>query len=169
VAAPAAIVVMGVSGCGKTTIASALARKLGRELAEADDFHSPANVEKMRSGVPLTDADREPWLEAIADWIDAARAAGRACIVACSALKRAYRARLARGHDDVRFVYLQGAFDTVSRRLAVRTGHYMPLALLQSQYDALEEPGGEENPIVVSVERPPDVIVEDVIATLARC
>ena len=161
-----AIIVMGVSGCGKTTVASTLARRLGHDFAEADAFHTPENVEKMRAGIPLADADRGPWLEAIADWIDAARANGKPCIVACSALKRAYRERLARGHDDVRFVYLQGAFDTVSRRMAVRTGHYMPLSLLQSQYDTLEEPGNEENPIVVSIERPPEVIVDDVIEKL---
>jgi len=165
--APHAIVVMGVSGSGKSTVASALARRLDREFAEADKFHSAGNIAKMSEGTPLTDEDREPWLDAIAHWIDAQRAKGRPCIVACSALKRAYRHRLSRGHDDVRFVYLQGSFDVVSKRLAVRTGHYMPLSLLQSQYDTLEEPGREEKPIIVSVERPPEVIVDDLVEMFA--
>lgn len=158
---------MGVSGSGKSTVASALARRLKREFAEADRFHSPGNIGKMSAGTPLTDTDREPWLDAIADWIDAQRANDRPCIVACSALKRAYRHRLSRGRSDVRFVYLQGTFETVSKRMAVRTGHYMPLSLLQSQYETLEEPGREENPVIVSVERPPEVIVDDLAQMFA--
>jgi len=164
---PHAIVVMGVSGSGKSTVAAALARRLDREFAEADKFHSAGNIAKMSAGTPLTDVDREPWLDAIAGWIDAHRIEGRRCIVACSALKRTYRERLARGHRDVRFVYLQGSFDVVSRRLAVRTGHYMPLSLLQSQYDTLEEPGLDERPVIVSVERPPEVIVDDLVEMFA--
>jgi gluconokinase len=157
---------MGVAGCGKSTVAATLARRLGWDLAEADAFHSSGNVEKMRSGIPLTDADRAPWLDAIAAWIAAARAQARPCIVACSALKRRYRERLSDGHDDVRFVYLQGAYETVAARLAGRSGHYMPLSLLKSQYDALEEPGTDENALVLSVEQPVEAIVEDVIADL---
>src|SRR4051794_2265939 len=115
------IVVMGVAGCGKTTVADRIAARLAWDHAEADDFHSQANVAKMTAGIPLTDADRWPWLDALADWIDARRAAGRHSVVACSALKRAYRERLARGHDDVRFVYLQGTYGTIANRLASRT------------------------------------------------
>ena len=162
-----AIVVMGVSGCGKSTVAARLAQRLGWEFAEADAFHSPANIEKMRSGTALTDEDRWPWLDAIAAWIGAARAQGRPCIVACSALKRRYRERLAAGHDDVRFVYLQGAYETVAARLASRSGHYMPLSLLQSQYDALEEPATDEKAIMVSIERPVEALVEELASTLS--
>lgn len=157
---------MGVSGCGKSTVAARLAQRLGWDFAEADAFHSAANVEKMRSGTALTDEDRRPWLDSIAAWIGAARAQGRSCIVACSALKRRYRERLADGHDDVRFVHLQGAYETVAARLAGRSGHYMPLSLLQSQYDALEEPGADESAIVVSIDFPIEAIVEKVIAEL---
>ena len=162
-----AIVVMGVSGCGKTTVASRLARRLQWDFVEADTFHPAANIEKMRAGVPLGDDDRWPWLDAIAAWIDAARAKGRPCIVACSALKRSYRERLAHGHSDVRFVYLRGAFETVAVRLADRSEHYMPLSLLQSQYQALEEPGADENPVVLSIESPVDSLVDEIVATLS--
>ena len=156
-----AIVVMGVSGCGKSTVAGRLAQRLGWDFAEADAFHTAANVEKMRSGIALTDEDRGPWLDAIAAWIATARAQGRPCIVACSALKRRYRERLAGGHGDVRFVYLKGDYDTVAARLAGRSGHYMPLALLQSQYDALEEPAADEKALVLSIERPVEALVEE--------
>jgi gluconokinase len=162
-----AVIVMGVSGCGKSTIAARLAQRLGWDFAEADTFHSPRNVEKMRSGIPLTDADRWPWLDAIAAWIGAARDEGRSCIVACSALKRRYRERLASGHGDLRFVYLRGDYGVVATRLAGRSGHYMPLSLLQSQYDALEEPGPEEDPIVASIADPVESIVDAVMRELA--
>jgi len=163
---PAVIVVMGVSGSGKTTVAEALARRLGSDFAEGDAFHPEANVAKMRAGIPLDDADREPWLDAIAAWIAQVRDSGKRCVVACSALKRAYRRRLAAGHDDVRFVYLQGDYDLVAGRLARRRGHYMPLALLRSQFDALEEPGREENPLVVPIDAPPEKIVATITTML---
>jgi gluconokinase len=163
--APFAIVVMGVSGCGKTTVASRLAQRLGWDFAEADAFHSAANVGKMQSGIPLTDADRWPWLDGIAAWIEGKRHEGRHCIVACSALKRAYRERLANGHDDVRFVYLRGAYETIAARMAGRSGHYMPLSLLQSQFDALEEPGADEGALILSIETPPQELVEAIAAT----
>ena len=162
-----AIVVMGVSGCGKTTVAVKLAERLHRDFAEADVFHSPANVDKMRAGIPLSDADRWPWLDAIADWIDAARAKGRPCVVTCSALKRAYRERLARGHDDIRFVHLRGDYDTIASRMSERSGHYMPASLLRSQFDALQEPGAEENPVILSIEERPEVLVEKLVATFS--
>ena len=161
------IVVMGVSGCGKTTIASRLAGRLGWPFAEADNFHSQANVAKMRSGIPLEDDDRWPWLDALAEWIDARRAEGRDCVVACSALKRAYRERLARGHDDLRFVYLRGDYDTISSRLAGRTGHYMPLALLKTQFDALEEPGDDEQPLILDIDEAPEAMVDTIILALS--
>ena len=157
---PAVIVVMGVSGSGKTTIAAALARRLGWQFAEGDAFHPAANVAKMGAGIPLDDADRWPWLDAIAAWIGRTRAEGKRCVVACSALKRAYRERLAGGRDDVRFVYLQGDYDVIAERLARRQGHYMPLTLLRSQFEALEEPGREENPLVIDVDAPPEAMLD---------
>jgi gluconokinase len=162
-----AIIVMGVSGCGKTTVASRLAQRLQRQFVEADTFHPAANVEKMRAGIPLSDEDRRPWLDAIAAWIAAARAKGSPCIVACSALKRSYRVRLARGCDDVRFVYLRGEFETIAARMAGRTGHYMPVSLLRSQFEALEEPGSDENPIVLSIDSPVDALLDELAATLS--
>ncbi|HET9577865.1 MAG TPA: gluconokinase [Usitatibacter sp.] len=164
--APSVIVVMGVSGSGKTTVAAALARRLGWEFAEGDAFHPAANVAKMRSGVALTDADRWPWLDAIAAWIRERRAAGARCVIACSALRRAYRERIAGGSGEVRFVYLKGPFELIAARIAARRGHYMPASLLRSQFDTLEEPGTDENPLVVSVERPADEIIEAIIAAL---
>ena len=158
---------MGVSGSGKTTVASALAHRLRWDLVEADTFHPAANIEKMRAGIALGDDDRWPWLDAIAAWIDGARKDGRRCIVACSALKRSYRERLARGHDDLRFVYLRGSYATVAARLSGRTGHYMPPSLLQSQFDTLEEPGPDEHPVVLSIETPADVLVCEIVAALA--
>jgi gluconokinase len=162
-----AVVVMGVAGCGKSTVAATLARRLGWEFAEADTFHSTANIEKMRSGIALTDEDRWPWLDAIAAWIETERARGQPCIVACSALKRRYRERLASGHDDVRFVYLQGDYETVAARLAGRSGHYMPLSLLRSQFEALEEPGVDEKALVLSIECPVEALVDEAAASLS--
>lgn len=156
-----AIVVMGVSGCGKTTVASALARRLGWDFVEADALHPPANVEKMRAGIALDDDDRWPWLDRIAARIEEGRRTGRPCVVACSALKRRYRERLAGGHRDVRFVFLKGDYETILPRLDGRTGHYMPASLLKSQFEALEEPGVEEA-LVLSVTRPAAEIVAEV-------
>ena len=163
---PSVIVVMGVSGSGKTTIAARLAERLGWQLAEADTFHSAANVAKMRGGTPLTDADRRPWLEAIAKWIDAARAAGRPGVVTCSALKRRYRDVIIGDRKDVRLVYLKGSYDLIAPRMATRSGHYMPVGLLQSQFDALEEPQADEKAIVVPSESRPEDIVEEIFRAL---
>ncbi len=163
---PSVLIVMGVSGSGKTTVAEKLAARLHWQFAEADSFHPAANVEKMRSGTPLTDADRAPWLEAIATWIDAMRSEGKRGVVTCSALKRAYRHRLVDGHGDVRFVYLQGTYDLIASRLAARTHEYMPTTLLRSQFDTLEEPGADENPLVLSITQPADEIVRQVVASL---
>jgi carbohydrate kinase (thermoresistant glucokinase family) len=163
VADPVAIVVMGVAGCGKSTIASLLAARLGWRFIEADAFHSASNVAKMSAGTPLTDEDRWPWLAAIAAHIADARATGRPCVVACSALRRIYRDRLSGRMRDVRFVYLRGSFETIAARLATRSGHYMPPSLLQSQFATLEEPTAEENALTLLAERPVEALVEDII------
>src|SRR6185503_5339497 len=145
-----AIVVMGVSGSGKTTVARLLAGRLGWRFAEADEFHSAANVAKMRGGVPLTDEDRAPWLAAIASYIDDAIASGKLAVVTCSALKRRYRDVIIGSRPGVALVYLKGDYDTIAKRIAARPHHYMPVSLLKSQFEALEEPAGPEGAIVVS-------------------
>ena len=163
---PAVLVIMGVSGSGKTTVSALLAGRLGWALADADSFHSAANMQKMQSGVALTDEDRGPWLHAIAAWIDATRRAARHGIVACSALKRRYRDVLLVGRPDVRLVYLKGDAELIGRRMAKREGHFMPAALLQSQFDALEEPGPDENPIIVSIDADAEAIAARILAEL---
>jgi len=160
----AAIIVMGVAGAGKSTIAERLAQRLHRKLVEGDTLHPPANVEKMSRGIPLGDADRMPWLQAIAARIDAARKAKQPIVVTCSALKRAYRATLAGGKDDVGFVYLKGPKDLIARRLAARKNHFMPAQLLDSQFAALQEPGADEAAITVTIDPPPDEIVDRIVA-----
>jgi gluconokinase len=156
---------MGVSGSGKSTIGRALAERLHWRFAEGDEFHSAANVAKMRAGVALTDEDRGPWLDAIAAWIRATRAKGHG-VVACSALKRDYRRRITGGASDVKFVYLEGGYDTIAARLARRADHYMPLSLLRSQFDALEPPGSDEDPLVMSSEQAPAQTVDAVVSAL---
>ena len=160
------VVMMGVSGSGKTTIAEGVARRKNWPLLEGDKFHPPTNVDKMSHGIPLTDDDRWPWLHAIAAEIDARRARGESAVVACSALKRSYRDILIGDRTDVVLVYLQGSKDLIARRMAERKGHFMPTALLDSQFAALEEPGPEEAAIVVSVEPPPDAIIDEVLGKL---
>ena len=158
---------MGVSGAGKSTIASMLALRLGWTYEDADWFHPPANIEKMHSGQPLTDDDRWPWLEAVAAWIDETRGAGRHGVIACSALKRAYRDVLIGERTDVRLVYLEGDRDLIARRISLREEHhFMPTALLDSQLAALQEPGEDEHAIVISIDASPHDIVEAVVAKL---
>ncbi len=157
---------MGVAGSGKTTVAARLADRLQWQLAEADMFHSPANIAKMRGGIGLTDGDRWPWLDGIAKWIDAARSAGKPSVITCSALKRRYREIIIGDRLDVRLVYLKGDYDLIARRMAARESHYMPVGLLQSQFDALEERGADENAIVVSIEARPEEMVAEIVAAL---
>ena len=162
------IILMGVSGSGKTTIGERLAQSLGWPFYDGDQFHPPANVAKMQQSMPLTDEDRWPWLEGIAAWIDATRHAGNHGTVACSALKRAYRDILVGERPDVRIVYLKGGRDLIARRLAARNGHFMPPALLDSQFATLEEPQPDEHPIVVSIVPHPREIVEEIIKRLGE-
>ena len=160
------LVVMGVSGVGKTTIGVALAERLGWEYQEGDSLHSPENVAKMQSGVPLTDDDRWPWLRTIAELIDRWRAEGRRGVVTCSALKRAYRRVLVGDRPDVRLVHLIAPELLIGSRLALRKGHYMPPSLLRSQVEALEVPGPDERPITVSVDGTVEAIVDNALAAL---
>jgi gluconokinase len=165
----AAVVVMGVSGAGKSTVGRLIAVRLDCPFRDADSFHPPANIAKMSSGAALTDEDRRPWLAAIAAWIAEHRAAGTTCVVTCSALKRVYRDIVTdEQRADVRLAYLKGGFDLIAARLAARKGHFMPPALLQSQFDALEEPGPAEHAITVPIDAPPEDIAARVIAQLPR-
>jgi gluconokinase len=157
--------VMGVAGSGKSTIASMLAERLGWTYVDGDWLHPASNVEKMRGGTPLTDEDRRPWLAAIAARIDALNAAGESVVVACSALRRAYRDVLIGKREGARLVYLEGDKATVGQRLGSRDGHFMPAALLDSQFATLEPPAPDEQAIVVSVARAPAQIVEAIVTS----
>ncbi|MGB7097939.1 MAG: gluconokinase [Xanthobacteraceae bacterium] len=163
---PAAVIIMGVSGCGKSTIGALLASQLRWEFEDADWLHPAANVDKMHNGIPLTDEDRLPWLAAIAAWIDHSRRSGGHAVVACSALKRRYRDVLIGDRADVRLVYLKGDEALIARRIATRHEHFMPRSLLHSQFETLEEPGPDENPIIVSIEPQPREIVAKILSAL---
>ncbi len=160
------LVVMGVSGSGKSTVAGLLAGRLGWAFAEPDDFHPAANVRKMHAGQPLNDEDRAPWLATMAAWIDATRTAGLQGVLACSALRRAYRTVLIGPRPGVRLVYLEGDRATIRARQAARPLHYMPSTLVDSQFDTLEPPGPEERPITVSVLPGPLAIVDTIMGQL---
>ncbi len=161
-----AVVLMGVSGSGKTTVGELLAQRLGWEMAEGDSLHPPANVEKMRQGIPLDDADRAPWLDRIGEQLKAWEAAGRSGVLTCSALKRAYRARILAARPDVRFVYLKGSEDLIRRRVSARRHEYMPASLLHSQFEALEEPLPGEPVITVDTAEPPELEARKIIDAL---
>ena len=157
------IILMGVAGSGKSTIGALLARDLGCDFHDADDLHSPANRDKMQRGIPLTDEDRRPWLAAVRALIDRYLNAGADVVIACSALKEAYRATLLRGTDDVRLIFLKGSFELIAQRLASRHGHFFDPALLRSQFDALEEP---RDASVVDIAGTPAEIVAAIRARL---
>ncbi|MBR0675964.1 gluconokinase [Roseomonas alkaliterrae] len=159
---------MGVSGAGKSTVGALLAERLGWPFEDGDSFHPPANVEKMRAGTPLTDEDRWPWLAAIAARITAARAEGRGVVIACSALKRAYRDVLRAGHADIRFLHLTGEPALIMARQAARQGHYMPASLVASQFATLEPPDTEADVIDLDVDPDPPAIVQKAVAALRR-
>lgn len=163
---PRCLVVMGVAGVGKSTIAEALATRLGWGLAEADEFHPPANIDKMRAGIALTDEDRAPWLESLRDWISERVAAGHSSVVTCSALKRRYRDVLRSARGEVCFVHLVAEPDVISRRMQHRQGHFMPVSLLQSQFGDLEPLSPGERGAVVDATLSPDMIVADVLRVL---
>jgi gluconokinase len=163
---PCALIVMGVSGSGKSTISDRLAERLNWIYEDGDRFHPASNVAKMSAGQPLTDEDRWPWLQAIADEVDRVCKAGEPAVIACSALKRAYREVLVHGRHDVRIIYLSGTEQLIANRLAERKGHFMPPGLLTSQFKTLEPPEPRENPVTVSIDASVDTIVDDIIRQL---
>ncbi|MEM8930637.1 MAG: gluconokinase [Acidobacteriota bacterium] len=153
------VVLMGVSGCGKTTVGTRLARALDWAFLDGDDFHPPENVRKMAAGTPLDDEDRWPWLRAIRAEIDRRVAADQPAVIACSALKAAYREVLGRG-ASLRWVHLHGTFEQIAERLGRRQGHFMPPELLRSQFETLEAP---DEAFVVDVQHPPDTLVDQIV------
>lgn len=160
------LVIMGVSGSGKSTVAKPLAERLGWPFQEGDDLHPAANVAKMKAGIALDDADRAPWLDAIATWIGDRLTADSGGVVTCSALRRAYRDRLREAGDGVICVYLEGSKAVIAERVANRHGHFMPPALLDSQFATLEPPTPNEHPIVVDIDQPAERQVSEIIAAL---
>ncbi len=165
-AAPQHLVVMGVSGCGKTSVGRRIARQLGLAFVEGDELHPPRNVALMAAGTPLTDADRADWLATIADRLAQAHAAGLGLVVSCSALKRSYRDQLRQACPGLRFVHLHGDIGLLRQRMAARTGHYMPASLLDSQLAILEPPGADEAAIAVDIAPPTDHVAATVLALL---
>lgn len=162
------LIVMGVSGSGKTTVATALARHLGWPFKDGDELHPPSNIAKMQAGHPLDDSDRWPWLDSIAAWIDTWRAAGSSGVITCSVLKRRYRELLTEGRAEVRIVYLHGDTALIAKRLAARHCHFMPGDLLASQFAALEEPEPDEQAIRVEVDHPVSEIVAAIAVALGQ-
>lgn len=160
---PMIVILMGVSGAGKTTVGELLAARMGWPFYDGDAFHPPANVEKMRRGIPLTDADRWPWLEALRDHVRALADEGRSAVVACSALKASYRDLLLSAGDQARIVYLKGTPALIDARLRARSGHFFDPALLASQFEALEEPA---DVIAVDVAPPPERVVAEIVRRL---
>ena len=167
-AAALRIVVMGVSGCGKTTLGEALAAALGLPFVEGDSLHPPRNVERMAAGIALTDDDRQGWLAALADRLRDSCERGQGLVVSCSALRRSYRDVLRAGAPDVRFVHLHGTPELLAQRVGSRSGHYMPASLLQSQLETLEPPGNDEAALSVDIVQPPEAQLAQVLRQLPR-
>jgi gluconokinase len=159
------VIVFGVSGAGKTTIGKLLAQELGWRFYEADDFHSQTNINKMRSGIPLTNDDRSPWLESLRQLIRRSLEAGENAVLACSALKRAYREQL-RVSDEVKFVFLHGDYALIEKQLRQRRGHFMNPELLRSQFADLEEPKPDEDVVTIELGRTPQQLVDEIKAKL---
>ena len=160
------VVVMGVSGCGKTTVAEGIAASLGRAFADADGFHPPENVAKMRAGIPLDDSDRWPWLRALAAWMSEQADEGRSTVMACSALRRAYRDVLRSAPPGVVFVHLHGPAEVIESRMSSRAGHFMPSALLASQLSTLEPLAADEPGVVLDLRDEPESLVRQALAWL---
>ncbi len=162
------VLVMGVSGSGKTTVGTQIAKGLGAVFADGDDLHPQANVMKMSAGIPLTDEDREPWLRRCADWLGRQRDGGVDAVLACSALKRYYRDILREAAPGLRIVYLDGSRELLASRLSHRPGHFFNPRLLDSQLADLQPPGADENAVVVPITLTPDEIVDRAVAQLSR-
>ncbi len=156
-------ILMGVSGCGKTTIGQILSDKLGWPLFDADEFHSAASIDKMRNGIPLEDADRWPWLDRMNAMLREREARGESVLLACSALKQAYRDRLSNGTLEIRWIYLKGGFELIRKRLEARKGHYMKAGLLESQFAALEEP---QDALNIDIDDSPGSIADSILREL---
>ncbi|MBL8576423.1 MAG: gluconokinase [Mesorhizobium sp.] len=165
---PPIVVVMGVSGSGKTVIGSRLAKALGADFAEGDSFHPPENISRMSAGMPLRDEDRWGWLDAIAIDIANADTKGRGLVVTCSALKRIYRDRLRLASRRLRFVYLEISRDAAAERVAARKNHFMPASLIDSQFADLQPPTGEEHVVVLEASRPPTELVASAVTALSK-
>ena len=163
---PCALIVMGVSGSGKTTVGEKLAARMSWRYEDADTFHPASNVAKMSAGQPLTDDDRWPWLKAIAAEIDRVCAAGERVVIGCSALRRVYRDVLVHGRTDIRFIYLEGTQALIADRIGQRKGHFMPPGLLTSQFQTLEPPTDDEHALAISIDGPVEVIVDRIIRQL---
>lgn len=159
------LILMGVAGCGKTTVGQALAAALRWPFFDADDFHPPANVAKMAAGTPLTDADREPWLESLRSQIDRQLEKGESAVLTCSALKQRYRDRLQADPTRVHFVHLHGAKELIAQRMQARRGHFMPATLLDSQFAALEAP---QDAWIIEIDRPVAAIVAAICARVEQ-
>jgi gluconokinase len=166
IALPVVLVLMGVSGCGKTTVAQILADRLHWAFEEGDALHPPANVAKMAAGHPLDDADRAPWLAKVADWVEARLDDRESGVITCSSLKRSYRTLINRRGAGVEFVYLHGSRELIAARLATRHGHFMPTSLLDSQFATLEEPAADEPAIRLEIGEPPAAIASDIVVAL---
>jgi len=157
------VILMGVSGSGKTTIGQILSEKLGWPLFDADEFHSAASIDKMRNGIPLEDADRWPWLDRMNAMLGEREARGESVLLACSALKQAYRDRLSKGIAQIRWIYLKGGFGLIRKRLEARKGHYMKAGLLESQFATLEEP---DDALSVDIDDSPNSIADSILRRL---
>jgi len=165
---PVLLVIMGVSGCGKTTVAEAVAAEIGGVFLEGDAYHPPENKAKMAAGTPLDDDDRWPWFDRLATEARTVLESGRSAVLACSALKRAYRERLFRGFPDHRLVHLIGSYDLIKSRMDAREHEYMSSTLLRSQFEVLEPPGGEERTLTLSIESAPDALVREIAEWVGR-
>ncbi len=160
------VIVMGVSGSGKSTIAEGIAKRTGWTFAEADEFHSQANIAKMEAGTPLTDEDRWPWLASLGEWMREQSAHGISTVITCSALRRTYRDVLRTGLDSLDFIHLDGPPEVIRQRMGHRKGHFMPPELLQSQLDTLEALGADESGVVLDIRSTPHELVDEAIAWL---
>lgn len=159
------IIIMGVSGCGKTTIGKRLAHELNIPFYEGDAFHPPSNVEKMSGGSPLTDEDRKSWLAALANLINLTLESGEEGVLACSVLKKIYRDRLRANPENVQFIYLKGPYELIFSRIKERPSHYMPIDLLKSQFDDLQEP---ENALTIKIDQTPEEVISEILTFLFR-